>query len=213
MDLVAPFDLLKQRAEVPVEPDVAHTTWEDIEKSSQCLFGEPFARDAVDENRCSRCTKSMLRTCEIILSNFDVHAKLSVKYCADPDDNQNRHEQVCAISTGVAGLDVAPGQGIQTSDCSSGIASFLTRVDILSTSIDVVDWDKNREHDAADRYKDDEQRPKVSKEEVGVEAAFLNDLAVRKLKQILEQAKHAGWRAGGSLAFGYKVGFGFARED
>lgn len=154
----------------------------------------------------------MLSTRQIVLSNFDVDSKLSVEDCADPNDDQDGHEQVSAIAARICRLHIAPSQRIQTSDSAGSIARFVAGIDVLSSAVDVIEWDKSRQHNEANRNEDHQQSPQVSQEEVGIETALLNDFTIGEFEQVLDQSNQSRRRARSSFAFGDEVSFGFARR-
>jgi len=116
---------------------------------------------------------------------------------------------MCPVSVSLGWSNIAPSQDIQACDVhgrglmytGSGTISKLQRI-IGTPSSNDINWEQNRQQNAGKRYEYDEEGLQVSQKEVGIETAFVDDLAISESKYGEEPAPWTSRRWFGSFSFG-----------
>ncbi len=132
----------------------------------------------------------------------NIYSQLCKENPTNPDDHHNRHDQVRPVSLCLRRGDVSPRHHINAGD----IGLFTVRIHEISPgSTYIIDWEKYRKYQARERDEDNEECLEISKEEVGVEAAFLNDLPVSVCEDGLHPKEKLSWRRTCSFSFRNKI--------
>lgn len=94
---------------------------------------------------------------ELALANLDVCPELE-EDGADPNDNQDGHDEVGRVAAGMRRADIAPGKRVEARGRRAvACLGILLNVDILPFASNIVDGDQDGENNGSYGYEDDKE--------------------------------------------------------
>ena len=154
----------------------------------------------------------MLRRRQVGLPETNIASELIVKDRANVEDNDDCHSQMSPISVGMLRSNISPCKLVEPRDIPP-TSRFCPILECPIFTTRFIQWQKHRKYQERQRNKDLEEHSQVSQEEVGIQAAFLDELGTRCAEHGPSPSEQPRWRRFGAFSVWDEICSGLAVEE